>query len=99
MCDLCFSHGTPYGHEHGWDIVEQMRDGEVVRNVENLQRGLLVRVAASIPSYWFGIMSPSTTAAAADVRITHTTSLFVRREYDRGLTFSGHKGLVSHSFL
>ena len=21
MRDLCFSHGTPYGHEHGWHTV------------------------------------------------------------------------------
>ena len=62
------------------DVVERMRDGEFVRNVETLQRGLLTRVAAAIPSYWFGIMSPSTTASDSS---TMTTSNCCRARWWR----------------
>ena len=47
------------------DMVEQIVDGEHVKNAEQLQRYLLVRAAATIPSYWFQLMRPEVTEAAA----------------------------------
>ena len=40
-------------------------DGEHVKNAEQLQRYLLTRAAATIPSYWFQLMRPEITEEAA----------------------------------
>ena len=47
------------------DMVMQIVDGERIKNAEQLQRYLLTRAAATIPSYWFQLMRPEVTEEAA----------------------------------
>ena len=46
-------------------VVEQICGGATVRNAETLQRGLLTRIASSIPDYWMSVQSPAATESAA----------------------------------
>ena len=46
------------------DMIDRIVDGEHIKNTEQLKRGLLTRVASTIPAFWMGVMRPEVTGCA-----------------------------------